>query len=193
MPALQASTGRHFLTIAALVVLGGWVGGASAIDPDQRGKLGAAEPASLLARAAPAQKPEEKKIQMIQKSKERWRETLEWLADQTGLPVIGSQVPEGEFTIISPSGSQRRYSIPEIVDILNGQLLALKQPCILIRGAQEFRLLQLPKSPNVAISATGKEQIIVSALPADQAAIGKFIEAFKDTLEALGEKPATGE
>ena len=61
MPTLQSSTGRHLLFVAAFVGLAFAVDAASAIDPDQRGRLAAAEP-PLAGKAASAPKDGEKKI-----------------------------------------------------------------------------------------------------------------------------------
>src|SRR5438105_818391 len=79
MPALQSSTGRHLLFVAALVGLASWAGGVSAIDPNDRGRLASAEPPPAPSKTAAAPKPEEKKIQ-FQRLNEPWKATLNWLA-----------------------------------------------------------------------------------------------------------------
>src|SRR6516164_6425379 len=49
---------------------------------------------------------------------------LEWLSDQTGLPVsISSAKPTGTLTFINPhaGGPPKQYSLAEVIDILNGE------------------------------------------------------------------------
>ena len=66
-----------------------------------------------------------------------WGAVLEWLADETGLPVIPSNVkPTGSFTFIAPKKADPHYTIPEVIDILNealtGQnmiILRVKRTC----------------------------------------------------------------
>src|SRR5438105_15503708 len=47
-----------------------------------------------------------------------WGGVLEWLADQTGLPVTTNYKPTGTFTFIAPQGSTRQYSLPQVIDVL---------------------------------------------------------------------------
>jgi type II secretory pathway component GspD/PulD (secretin) len=64
---------------------------------------------------------------------------LEWLSDQTGLPVsVSSAKPTGTLTFISPTvnGVPKQYALPAIIDILNDELR--KQKLILIRRAKTF-------------------------------------------------------
>jgi type II secretory pathway component GspD/PulD (secretin) len=66
---------------------------------------------------------------------------LEWLSDQTGLPVsISSAKPTGTLTFISPTvnGMPRQYTLPAVIDILNDELL--KQKLILVRRAKTFTI-----------------------------------------------------
>src|SRR5216683_1569964 len=141
MPALQASTTRRFLLVAPLIVLGSWVASAGAFDPDYRGGLAGGELAQLSSKDTPAVKPAEKRIE-LQKRDEPWEATLNWLAAQTGMGMSVPFWPEGKFSFIS--GDRNSYSIPEIVDILNEQLMGSAKPCILIRGVRQWRLIQLP-------------------------------------------------
>lgn len=65
---------------------------------------------------------------------------LEWLSEQTGLPVNTSRAkPVGTLTIMpSVEGAARQYTLPEVIDLLNGELL--KQKLILVRRAQTFTI-----------------------------------------------------
>jgi hypothetical protein len=71
-----------------------------------------------------------------------WAQVLEWLGDQTGLPVISDTRPMGTFTFIPPRGA-RSYSTRELVDILNEALL--KQNLLLLRRANSFILVPSDK------------------------------------------------
>src|SRR5438034_8665846 len=101
MPTLQSSTGRHLLFVAAFVGLAFAASAASAIDPDQRGRLAAAEP-PLAGKAASAPKDGEKRIKLFEKRNEPWTAVFDWLATQTGIGVTVSQLPEGNFTYFGP-------------------------------------------------------------------------------------------
>lgn len=58
-----------------------------------------------------------------------WKNVLEWLSNETGLPIITNATPTGTFSFY---GNPRKfYSIPEIMDILNEALL--NQKYVLIR------------------------------------------------------------
>lgn len=66
---------------------------------------------------------------------------LEWLSDQTGMPVsISSAKPTGSLTFVNPriQGAPKQYSLPEVIDVLNGELL--KQKLILVRRAKTFSI-----------------------------------------------------
>jgi RNA polymerase sigma factor (sigma-70 family) len=70
-----------------------------------------------------------------------WKQVFEWLADHTGLACTATLAPPGTFTFTPPRG--KRYTIPEIVDILNEALLANPptQQFLLIRRSKTFTLL----------------------------------------------------
>jgi hypothetical protein len=103
------------------------------------------QPHGLSAQLAISQKRPEKRIQ-LQKRYEPWPATLDWLANQTGMGVSIPFFPAGNFTYIGPAGKDT-YTVPEIVDILNEQLLRQQKPCILIRGVRQWRLIPLPTTP----------------------------------------------
>jgi hypothetical protein len=68
-----------------------------------------------------------------------WANILLWLSNVTGQPVVTSNAkPTGTLTFIPPqvNGMPKRYTIPEIIDILNHELL--KQKLILLRCANTF-------------------------------------------------------
>jgi hypothetical protein len=67
----------------------------------------------------------------------RWREVFDWLKEQTGVPVKGSATVSitGLFTFVGPPAA--RYSVPEIVGIIN-QELRKQHEMVLIRRPRVF-------------------------------------------------------
>jgi hypothetical protein len=60
-----------------------------------------------------------------------WREVFAWLSEQTGVPVVVTCMPVGSFTFVGPQGA--RYTIPEVVGIINRALLRQKNAFLLRR------------------------------------------------------------
>ena len=138
MRALPTSAGRC-LFVSALVVVAGWALTARAVDPERMNR--ADEPpadAKLMppAKDTPAQEPE--KLFAMEFRQKPWNQVLEWLADQTGMPITPAEIKlSGTFTFISPKG--KLYTLPEVIDILNEALIQQKH--ILIRRERLFTLL----------------------------------------------------
>src|SRR5690348_1846127 len=66
-----------------------------------------------------------------------WVEVMEWLSDETGIPVsCGVFLPCGTFTFIGPKDA--RYTHLQIIGILNRALL--EQRLILIRHQHSFTI-----------------------------------------------------
>lgn len=99
------------------------------------------------AAAAPAA---DKKLRFEFRDK-RWPEVLEWLSEQTGLPVITVQKPTGTFTFVAPkvNGQPREYTIPEIIDIINEALT--QQKFMLIRREASFTIVAADEQVDRAI------------------------------------------
>jgi hypothetical protein len=71
-----------------------------------------------------------------------WRNVIQWLADETECPVVmGARVPKGTFTFVGQK--RRKYSVQEVIEIINGKLLAKKY--FLIQRRQAFSLVDLNK------------------------------------------------
>jgi type II secretory pathway component GspD/PulD (secretin) len=66
-----------------------------------------------------------------------WTQVFEWLSDQTGLPIVARDKPQGTFTFIAPRN--KKYSLPEAIDVINEALLAQKY--LLIRRPHSFVLV----------------------------------------------------
>jgi type II secretory pathway component GspD/PulD (secretin) len=74
-----------------------------------------------------------------------WSQVFEWLSDTTGLPVIASFKPTGTFTFMPPS-ADKRYTLPQIMDILNEALL--QQKLLLLRTERSITLLPADEAPH---------------------------------------------
>ena len=109
--------------------------------------LGGSDRPTALVKAEPgAAKPAKKRISILVRSMP-WKQALDWLGNETGMPVIAGPLPEGDFNAFGPS---REYTIPELVDLFNNQLkVNAKNPCLLVRSNTSFQLIPYDlKNPN---------------------------------------------
>jgi general secretion pathway protein D len=140
MRAFRVGTGRCYLSGVVLALAGAWALAAPADEPAKK-SAAAAPPAAKKTEAPDA----EKKIAFEFRDKP-WSQVLEWLGDQTGLPVVFTDVkPTGTLSFIAPKkdGVSKKYTIPEILDVLNEELV--KQNMILIRRPVTFTLVAADK------------------------------------------------
>lgn len=70
-----------------------------------------------------------------------WKNVLEWLCNETGLPIIANAIPTGSFTFYG--NPKQTYRIPQIIDFLNDALTEKKYVII-------------------------RRQAVISVVPADQ-------------------------
>src|SRR5947209_12530219 len=71
-----------------------------------------------------------------------WTHVLEWFGDQTGMPVIlGENKPTGTLSFYAPKegGEAKKYTLAEVLDLLNDELL--KQKMLLIRRSGSFTVV----------------------------------------------------
>jgi type II secretory pathway component GspD/PulD (secretin) len=135
-----------------------------------------AKPSDSAARL-PVGKPEttakepEKTITFQMRNKP-WNEVLEWLADQTGIPVSTDYHPTGTFTFIAPKAGSQRYTIPQVIDIINEQLTSQKY--VLIRRSQTFTIVPadvkidpsiLPRVLPEELEKRGNTELVSVVLP----------------------------
>src|SRR5262245_55950360 len=67
-----------------------------------------------------------------------WAQIFEWLTDQTGVPFVSKvPPPTGTFTFIAKKG--QRYTLGELIDLLNDGLAAHRY--VLLRSRTCFRLI----------------------------------------------------
>lgn len=65
-----------------------------------------------------------------------WEEVLEWLGRESGLPVRTNYRPTGNVTFIAPKQiPERRYTISQVISILNVDLVNQKHKLILGRDS----------------------------------------------------------
>ena len=133
------------LFLGVLFLLAGWAVGIQAVAQERTLRPG--ERLAQLSQPAKngASSPQpERKIAFEMRDKPWIGEkgsVLEWLSDQTGMPVSTSSAkPTGTLTYINSTvnGVPRQYTLPEVIDILNDELL--KQKMILVRRAKTFTI-----------------------------------------------------
>ena len=76
-----------------------------------------------------------------------WKDVLTWLYEKTNLPIVGVGTPTGSLTLIGT----KKYTISEVIDIINEGLLANedKQKYILIRRERNFVLVPADKKEDL--------------------------------------------
>src|SRR5256885_1235373 len=97
-----------FLRVVLLAVGASCVTAALAAEPDKP-SIKQPEPASSTVQPAPGW-PVGKTVAFEMRDKS-WGSVLEWLSEQTGLPVNWSSKPPGTFNHTDPKG--KRYTLPE--------------------------------------------------------------------------------
>jgi general secretion pathway protein D len=144
MRTIRSATGQRLLFLAVLFILAVWAVGSQVAGAEKTTQSDnrAIQLAQAAGTATPAAQADPKKITFEMRDKP-WvggtGSVIEWLADQTGMPVSTSSAkPTGTLTFISPTvnGQPKQYAIPEVIDILNDELL--KQNMILVRRAKTF-------------------------------------------------------
>ena len=67
-----------------------------------------------------------------------WDAVFKWLTDETGKVVFTTNKPTGTFSFVGPE--KKTYTIPEVIDIINGGLLSNSQTqkYVLINGDNGF-------------------------------------------------------
>src|SRR5262249_43402044 len=71
-----------------------------------------------------------------------WIKVMEWLADNSGIPVNTPVLPTGTYNFVPPmdgKGKPMKFTVPEIIDIINNGLEAKK--FILLRKESGFTVI----------------------------------------------------
>jgi hypothetical protein len=136
--------------------------------------------AAMPTSAAPAPRPLPPKAEVPSKTVKvefvntPWRKVFRWLIEETGKPVIFTNAPTGSFTYVGPPN--KRYTIAEVVDILNEGLLNVNraQPYELIQRQRSFTLVPadeqidltlLPRIHVEDLPAHGKSEYVSLVVP----------------------------
>jgi type II secretory pathway component GspD/PulD (secretin) len=145
MPTPPSHPARCVLFLLALLVSAAWDVRAGAFTPEDQSNASDRIAQLLAPGKKEASSRQNAKTIAFEMRDKPWLgdkgSVLEWLSDQTGMPVsISSAKPTGTLTFINPrtDGPPKQYSLAEVIDILNGELL--KQKLILVRRASTFSI-----------------------------------------------------
>lgn len=127
-----------------------------------------------------------------------WSQVLEWLTDITGLPLITNYRPTGAFTFIAPkvegTKDPKKYTVPEIIDVLNESLLAQKfmiirrQASMIIWPADEALDAQLIRPVTVEqLPELGKTEMVKLTYPLKQLTAESFAPGVKKMMGPFGQ------
>jgi type II secretory pathway component GspD/PulD (secretin) len=152
---------------------------------------------------APGGKVAEKRF-TFQMQATPWKKVFEWLADQTGQPVVANQFPTGTFTFIPPPGGKgpRTFTVSEVIDILNEALLtSATQRWILVRGPHSLRLVPADEQfdPSLApivdpdeLPRRGRSEVVRVILPLEKGDAKDAVVAIKTLQGPFGQAAAVG-
>ena len=122
-----------------------------------------------------------------------WAAIFEWLTDKTGLPFLSSNAaPTGTFNVIVKA--DRRYTLPEVIDLINDGLLPNKY--VLIRRPASFSLApadeKLPRHlvPRVRLDdlpGRGDSEIVEIILPLKALIADDYAAQAKKMMGPFGE------
>src|SRR5205823_3436401 len=111
----------------------------------QKGKNKLAEAVA----AAQEKKDAPEKTHAFEMRAQPWSKVFEWLTDATGRPFISPSLPKGTFNFVPPN--DRKYTIPEIIDIINDGLIANKW--LLIDRGRSYALIPADEKLDPALLA----------------------------------------
>lgn len=157
------------------------------------GLLLALQPALGAANAQVEPKPQaEVRTYTFEMSNKPWSQVFAWLADQTSSQFIAQTTPTGTFSFVS--ASQRKYSLPQIVDILNEVLVAKGH--LLVRGENSFVLLPadqpvpielVPRVRVSDLSARGNSELVSVVLALKTVKASEIATDIKKLLSPFGQ------
>ncbi len=159
---LFASQPRRLGLAVVVLALGLWAGAARAEEADKPEKP-ADKPAPGKTDAPPKHVEKQKQYSFSFDNKP-WQQVIEWFADQSGLAFSGPNKPTGTFSFTPPkvNGELKKYTIPEVVDVINEALLALPatQRYVLLRRSQTFTFYPADeKIPGELVPSVGVEEL----------------------------------
>jgi type II secretory pathway component GspD/PulD (secretin) len=125
-----------------------------------------------------------------------WREVLKWLTEVTGKPVVTTTIPTGTCTIETPPA--RRYTMPEVIDLLNEALQSgsATQKYLLINRERSFTLVPadekidptlLPRVRLEDLDRRGNTELVSVVVALRSAVAGDIAPEVKKLLGPFGE------
>ena len=121
-----------------------------------------------------------------------WGKVFEWLAQETGLPVVGTSSPTGTFSFV-PTAS-KKYTLGQVVDIINEGLMSKKH--LLMRREQTFVIVPADERIDPALvprvrlddlSARGQTELVSVVIALEKLAADEFAPELKKLLGPYGE------
>jgi hypothetical protein len=107
-----------------------------------------------------------------------WKKVLEWLSDQSGLPVVTKiPAPPGTFTFIAPMKNKTpvTYSLSEVIDLLNDALI--RDGHLLVRRNSSITLVAQDENFDAALAvhvelddlkSRGRTELVTIKLPLER-------------------------
>jgi type II secretory pathway component GspD/PulD (secretin) len=157
---------------------------------DSKNEAGAAPPGK--SRAETAKSSTQKRFSFEMRDKP-WGSVLEWLSDQSGLPYSGNR-PTGTFTFVAPNDKGKRYTLSEIIDILNDALV--KQQYLLVRGEWSLYLVpadekvdsaRVPRIQPQDLDQRGNTELVSTVLPLNSLPVKDVLADVKKMMGPYGE------
>jgi hypothetical protein len=127
-----------------------------------------------------------------------WAQVLDWLKDITGLPIISTTRPTGSLTFVppkEPDGKNKKYTVAEIIDVLNESLLQQKlvivrrEGSIVIWSADERLPSELVKSVTLEQlnDDLGKTEFVRLNYPLRFQQVDEFAPTVKKLMGSFGQ------
>jgi type II secretory pathway component GspD/PulD (secretin) len=178
--------------VAGLAILVGWASTSRAQPEVVAAK--AAPP--VKARDAKAEEKKPEKTYAFSMDGQPWADVFKWLADQTGKPVIAPFKPTGTLTLHNPTG--KKYTMPEVIDIINDGLLAnsVTQKYYMINRERNFTVVPadekidgalLPRITVDELDSRGRTELVSMTLQLKTLVAEDFGPEAKKLLGPFGE------
>ncbi|MCS7045348.1 MAG: hypothetical protein NZO58_03225, partial [Gemmataceae bacterium] len=138
----------------------------------------------------------EPKTYLFEMRDKAWRNVFEWLADTTGVPFTSTINVPGTFTFIAPrtNGVPRKYTIPEIIDLINDVLIERK--FVLIRRPSSFIIVPadepidgsvVPRIDESELPERGKSEIVQIVVQLKKINVDEFAPSVKKLLSPFAQ------
>jgi type II secretory pathway component GspD/PulD (secretin) len=140
----------------------------------------------------------EQKRLTVKFEKQPWSKVLEWLSDQTGLPVIISSTPTGTFTAALPPGA--KVTVAEAIDLINEGLLPSKFR--LLRRANSLTLVPaderidpalVPATALEDLGRHGRTEVVRVTLAVKTVKAATLLPEIKKLLSPFGDAATLGQ